>query len=149
MSRLRRRTAGFTYVARMTALAFLLNVLLPFFAVYNVSRAEAAEPYPPSALSAMFGEKLLICTADGFKWVNAADLQNGKETPTPHPEFKCAACYVAAHGIKTPPAVGVAIPQHLAAIHVFIPHFSPPTAIRSTLFLHGRHSRAPPASMIG
>lgn len=83
-------------IARVTLLAFLLNAILPFFAVYNLqdNRAFAAE------MASLFGEKVLICTGDGFKWVSWQELQNGKEKQHNSSHYQCALCYVAAHGLK-------------------------------------------------
>lgn len=73
-------------------IAFLLNVAMPFFAVYQV-------PQTPQIgkLASVFGEKILICSGEGFKWVKLADLQSGKETPRPHANIKCPLCFIARH----------------------------------------------------
>lgn len=97
-----KKAINFRYISLITLLAFLMNVMLPFFAVYDVQQAMAAEAKKSSTeeMSSVFGKKILICTSDGFKLVSIEDLQDGKEQPTPHPEYKCALCYVAAHGTK-------------------------------------------------
>lgn len=73
--------------------ALMLNALLPFFAVHRL-------PANAAHLSSAFGEKILICTGEGFKWVNLADLQSGKEKPKPHANDKCPLCFAAAHGMN-------------------------------------------------
>ena len=75
--------------------AFLIYTLLPFFAVYS-------NPSESKQLSSLFGEKVLICTSDGFKFVSWEDLA-GKDAPKPHNEIKCPLCYFASHGTHYAP----------------------------------------------
>ena len=94
------------HIARIALIAFLLNVMMPFFAVYNVEH-----PSPAKEISSLFGEKVLICTGDGFKWVKWADLESGKEKHAPSSHYKCPLCYLAAHGLKdftAPGTIGLA-----------------------------------------
>lgn len=122
--------------------AFLAHTLTPFFAVYNLSAVTAET----KQLASLFGEKILICTGDGFKWVSLADLQNGKENPKPHPDYKCPLCYVASHGLKavTGKAVAVLHDYGSAATPLFA-YDSPFISSRPALSLH---VRAPPVSFI-
>jgi hypothetical protein len=134
----------YKYVTCVVLLAFLLNLALPFLAVYNVK----AEHSYAKQMSEMFGEKVLICTATGFKWVTWQDLQNGKEDQTPHPDYKCALCYLAAHGLKyvTAPntiAVGYGFLQGNTGVLPYSYH--PPAFHRQSSL----HTRAPPHSIIG
>ncbi len=75
----------------ITLIAFIFNAIVPFFAVYNLptGNAEANE------LSSVFGDKILICTDDGFKLVSLTDLKNGRELPKHSSKYECALCYVA------------------------------------------------------
>lgn len=82
------------HIAYVVLLAFLLNVMVPFFAVYNIEHSA-----PAKEMTTLFGEKVLICTGDGFKWVKWADLQSGKEKHNPS-HYKCPLCYIAAHAFK-------------------------------------------------
>ena len=68
------------------AIAIAFATLLPFFATYSHS----AIPSP------LFGDKILICTGDGFALVNRSDLLAGKAPVKPHPDYACALCYLAA-----------------------------------------------------
>ena len=70
-----------------TITALLFGALLPFFAVYDNDALAAYEP----------DEKVLICTADGFKWLSRAELSD-ENPPREHPQFQCALCYVSAYG---------------------------------------------------
>lgn len=92
-------TARIRTLSLLTTLAFVLNVFLPFFAVYAVPSAQAAEP---GALSSILGEKILICASDGFKWVTWEELQqDGGNHPEPGKKhYECPLCYVSAHGLK-------------------------------------------------
>ena len=79
----------------LTLLAFLVSILLPFAAVYNPSAAQASE-------SSLFGDRILICTIDGFKWVSLDDVGTEQEDhgDSNQKEFECALCYVSAHATK-------------------------------------------------
>lgn len=76
----------------ITLIAFMVNALLPFFALYSVpvqARAFSAPPtssisqprgdeqVSPSAANpaGLFTDKVLICTAQGFKWVSLSELR--------------------------------------------------------------------------
>jgi len=79
------------YFGLILALTIAFSTLLPFFATYNT--------VAPSKLASLLGEKILICTGDGFALVNRADLQSGKAPIKPHKDFVCPLCYVAANGV--------------------------------------------------
>lgn len=84
-------------------LTFLGNVFLPYFAVYNVQQAQA---YEQSGSSSLFGEKILICTVGGFKWVTWNELKQEFELAENVPlepsqqHYECPTCYVSAHATK-------------------------------------------------
>lgn len=128
--------------------AFALNVLLPFFATYNVpAHTNISSAKPTQTMASLFGEKILICTSQGFKLVSWSDLVNGKETPKPHPEYKCPLCYVSAKGCKV--ALTTA---KLVSVGSFNVLYTLPNGYRASLktsaFWHGHFSRAPPSSII-
>ncbi|MCE3232229.1 MAG: hypothetical protein K0R98_486 [Rickettsiaceae bacterium] len=79
------------YIVLITALAFIVNIMLPFYAIYSLPANDTKQ------LSSIFGDKVLICTSDGFKWFSWEDIQSGKEKPKTHEQIKCPVCYVAAH----------------------------------------------------
>lgn len=127
------------HIARIACLAFLLNALLPFFAVYDIPHQSAAKE-----MSSLFGEKVLICTGDGFKLVTWADLESGKEKHNPSSHYKCPLCYVAAHGMKdmvTPDAVTLASIEISASGHAIYDYRLSALTLQSSF-----SSRAPPAS---
>lgn len=83
----------------LTILAFISSAFIPFFAVYDIQSVIAAEKSDNSSYA---GKKILICTADGFKWVAFDALQNEDNN---HPSsnkkhYECPLCYVSAHGLK-------------------------------------------------
>lgn len=82
------------YIA--TLAAFLLYTLLPFFAVYSI-------PAESKQLSSVFGEKVLICTTEGFKFVTWQELADKNNLPKQHPDVKCPLCYFASHGTHYTP----------------------------------------------
>ncbi len=128
-------------IAAVALIAFLLNALLPFFAVYNL-------PSPPSVkqADALFGEKILICTGDGFKWVTWKELLKERRHQSAS-HYKCPLCYLAAHGLKDftqPPAI--AFNATISGGSASIMHsgaFFRPTAVWSPFA-----SRAPPISVV-
>ena len=78
------------------ALAIAFNTLLPFFAFYSdAARVSAA----PSPLASVFGDKIIICTGDGFALVDWKDLLTGKVPIKQHKSYACALCYIAANAI--------------------------------------------------
>lgn len=122
-------------IARIAVLALLLNAFLPFVATYDAERVSAQ-----SQESSFFGGKVLLCTAEGFKWVKVADLQSGK---TPRSHYQCPLCYLAAHGLAhvLPQGINVALSAVFPTLQIagydYRPVFS---------FLTGAHeTRAPPS----
>ena len=78
----------YRFLGLVLAIALLFNTLLPFFATYSMTA-------PPSGPASVFGEKVLICTGQGFKLVNWKDLQAGKTPVGPHKSYVCPLCYIA------------------------------------------------------
>lgn len=90
----------------LAAVALLVHTLLPFYAVYQLP----AQPANASRMAALFGEKVLICTADGFRWVRWEDLLSGKEKPKQHKQYQCPVCYVTANGQGVAPTLAKTVP---------------------------------------
>ena len=109
------------YYSLVVLIAFAINVMLPFFAVYNPSASNTEIQH----LSSVFGESIIICTGDGFKWVKLADLQNGKEKPKPHSDTKCPLCYAASHGLKSMAVASVVITRNYHQIDAPIFTYAP------------------------
>ena len=77
------------FIAYAALVAFAFSLALPFAATYQLPKDHAE-------LASVFGDKLLICTPDGFEWVKLADLAGG-EVPPAHSDYECPACYVSAN----------------------------------------------------
>jgi hypothetical protein len=89
----------------VTLISFLMTVMLPFFAVYNPQLANAGQVQRPNQdISSLFGDKVIICTPDGFKFVSwsdpSGDGSKDQPSPNPHTPFKCPLCVINAHGLK-------------------------------------------------
>lgn len=82
------------HIAYLTLLAFVLSTLLPFFAIYDTGHRSSFKE-----MASLFGEKVLICTGDGFKLVRWADIEKEGNHHKPS-GYQCALCYLAAHGTK-------------------------------------------------
>ncbi len=69
-------------------LLLLVQTLLPFFATYAVSLQG------DKSIDSIFGDKILLCTAEGFRLVDISELD---EHEGESHEYQCPLCYVAAH----------------------------------------------------
>jgi len=131
------------YTPLILIMALLINAVLPFFALYPSNQhAEIALD------SSAFGNKILLCTGEGFKWIKLADLQSGKEKPKPHSGNQCPLCYAARHGLKDMlPSVAINTLPSDRALNPPMPAYEPPFVI----FLQTTplNARAPPSSFIG
>jgi hypothetical protein len=96
-AQIKHRTAFLAAYAAL--LSILLAVLLPFYATYQVSDKQS-----------IFGDKILICTAEGFRWINAGDeLPAGKR-------HECPVCVLqATHYSDAPHSISVAVNHHVSA----------------------------------
>jgi hypothetical protein len=105
-------------IALLAVAALLLHMLLPFYAYYPSPIGQGrpnslSQNQPPAA--ALFGNRVLICTADGFKLINLtegtgeAEQSSGRDPSKPHKPYQCPLCYVAAHGLATPPVTIAAL----------------------------------------
>jgi|GEM_PF-2093848 len=92
------------FLALLTIVAFCVNSLLPFFATYQLPTNLESRQAP---LMSVWG-KVLLCTENGFQWVSLESLKNAHHHEQHPPEhlsssdspYKCAICYLVAHGIK-------------------------------------------------
>ncbi len=111
------------FISCLSAAALLLYTLLPFFAIYQLPAniTTASSPAP-------FGDKILLCTAEGFRLVSWADLVSGKEKPKPHHEYRCPLCYMAAHGQLSKPDLQTG--AITAQLHSFQPVYFYPSSHR-------------------
>lgn len=131
--------------AFLTFVAFLMSVTLPFYVGYTTPQAAAAQTEVSSSTDGTlpFGDEILICTADGFKWVSWQDLQSGKEQQEPHTQYECPLCYVSTHGAKyTVSAQTIAITYHQNVEHTSF--YVPNITMMSQFTGRGFRTRAPP-----
>lgn len=121
-------------IARIALLALLLNAFIPFFATYHAGNVS-----PETQEASLFGDKVLLCTAEGFKWVKIADMQNGK---TPRSHYQCPLCYLAAHGLAHALPHAETVVPHRFALSVTGSGYE---YFPAATLLHGTsESRAPP-----
>lgn len=128
------------HIANVTLTAFLLNAFLPFFAVYDTPKLP-----PAKEMSSLFGDKVLICTGDGFQWVTWEELQK-QGSRHESSRYKCGLCYLAAHGLKdllTPASVTLArVEENGKAVAIRGDHSAALTLALAFA------SRAPPSSFL-
>jgi hypothetical protein len=123
-----------------------MNVLLPFYAVYTLPAANASDSaISTQHLNALFGDKILICTEQGFQWVDVDALEKGEAKPPLHKQLKCPVCYASAFGVKdgiVPLKPVIELRERVAVVQPFIlADESFPPQWRG----HSIASRAPPA----
>ena len=135
--------------------AFLLNVVTPAYALSEFQQAGVEQAYERvseqtgeagfSATASLLGDKILICTGNGFKWISLSDPQDAPPNEV-HPQFKCPLCYVSAHDLKIPlisQVLAIAdVPVLVSAVVYAAPKKSPTSQRISRGFL----TRAPPVT---
>ena len=83
------------WIYHSVIITLILGSLLPFLAAF------------PSTISTLsptsFGDKILICTVDGYQWIDKDDWDKGK-IPAPSNHIKCPVCVLTAFGSTLLPA---------------------------------------------
>lgn len=127
----------------VAAVALLLHALLPFYASYQLPTGGDTKQ-----MSSLFGDRVLLCTAEGFKLVSWEDLLSGKENPKPHKQYQCPLCYVAAHGqgIKPDHSSFVAVP--LPITQHAVPFLLDAETFSSDAHWRKLRTRSPPLSLV-
>lgn len=79
-------------------IAFFTNAILPVFVLAHseISFLKNNKDELPS----IFGNKILICTVEGLKWISWEDLSNDSEIPDKNKNFKCELCYLSSNSFK-------------------------------------------------
>lgn len=126
----------------LAALALLVQTLLPFFALYQPpARMDAAQ------LASVFGEKILICSSQGFRFVTPEELAQSSQHEQTGPQYQCAVCYVSAHAQGIDPSAGV-----LAAASLSTPQaaslLAPDLHVPDETGWRARLTRSPPISFV-
>jgi len=123
-------------IAWSVTLALVFNLLLPFFASYGIGLAQASEQNP-------FGNKVLLCTSEGYKWVSLENLPGQAPAPDSSKHYECPLCFlqldkpVVTH--SEPILFGVA--STLIAVSTAATYVQP---LKIQRLLLGRTTRAPP-----
>jgi len=136
----RRHKRGIVYTM---LLAFVFNLLLPFFASYNLNSAQAASA---DDLSALIGDKVLLCTSTGYKWVSLSELQDEEPVPETGKHYKCPLCYL---HVDKPEAIPSDYPMLLSVSPGYrVSSYSgaPVEDQKTVWLLFGRSTRGPPAT---
>jgi len=124
-------------------LAFAFNLLLPFFASYNLSSAQAASV---NDLSALIGDKVLLCTSTGYKWVSLSELQAEKPVPETGKHYKCPLCYLHVDKLEAIPSDYSMLLSVSSAYQVSTYSGAPVENPKTVCLLFGRSTRAPPTT---
>ncbi|TAE33149.1 MAG: hypothetical protein EAY65_05605 [Alphaproteobacteria bacterium] len=127
----------------VAAVALLLHTLLPFYASYHVPTSSDAQQ-----LSSLFGDKVLLCTADGFKLFNWDDVLSGKEHPKPNTYYKCPLCYVAAHDHAITPNYSSFVSVASLNTHYAFLFSLENTPLSSEVLWRKLRTRSPPFSFV-
>ena len=130
------------FISLFLFFAFVISTLTPFFAVYNLEPENKAIV----ELSKIFGGKILICSSDGFKWVNVVDLEN-ENKHAPNNNYKCPLCYIAANvpSVLLSGAGGKIVSQH-SDVHVQVIYFTYEFILLPANNTVNIQTRAPPLS---
>ena len=108
--------------------SFLINGFLPFYAHANVDNAAVASLVASGVsteeMTALMGEKILICTPRGFRWVGWDELLSGVgaagDAGVPLASMACTLCHVS-----------------VASLHAALPSFAPVMMHQSIAVAHG------------
>ena len=123
-------------------LAFVFNLLLPFFASYSLNSAQAASA---NDLSALIGDKVLLCTSTGYKWVSLSELQNEEPAPETGKHYKCPLCYLHVDKPETIPSDYSMLLSVSSTYQVSTWSGAPVENPKTVRLLFGPSTRAPPA----
>jgi len=124
-------------------LAFVFNLLLPFFASYSLGSAQAASG---NDLSALIGDKVLLCTPTGYKWVSLIEFDGEEPVPETSEHYKCPLCYLQ---LDKPEVIASNYSMLLSvsqAYRVSTWSGAPVENPKTVGFLLGPSTRAPPAT---
>lgn len=129
-------------------LAFLMNAVMPALALGATNSGQASDNTELSQLEKLIGERFLICTPEGVKWVTWAELQdtNIQTDPGSHP--RCALCVLPTFGTAVGYILFDATPFPVLRI-AKVGHFLPiANDAQFDMFrIRGAFSRAPPQSL--
>ena len=103
-----------------TLIVFIANITVPFFYSNHFTQANAAIDSQNHTIETT---RVLICTTEGFKWV---DLETANNSSTNHSSKKdtntCPSCYIASKVISDlsdPNEVSVILPDQIQNINYY------------------------------
>lgn len=147
MTKLKRKNSfRLRRIALIALVAFAVHAVLPYFAVYNSSLLQSSTQ---EDFTTLFGEKILLCTSEGLKWVSWDEInvdlgdEIGHQDTAEH--FQCPICLLASYGLES------AVPEAICASFILpsnlIYAFDSPKqhTLKKRLLLLGSFSRAPPS----
>jgi len=82
----------------MMLLAFLVNAILPSISLASAASNPAENDPTLAALQSVVGDRFLICTPSGNKWVSWDELSGDNTDPSSTPRPQCALCTLPTFG---------------------------------------------------
>lgn len=132
----------------MMLLAFLVNAILPSISLASIASNSAQNDPSIAALQSVVGDRFLICTPSGNKWVSWDELSEGNTDPSSTPRPQCSLCTLPTFG--TTAALigfdGIILPTVLTLETVQVQPVTEEHLIDVFRF-RGAFSRAPPFSL--
>lgn len=122
------------YYATLVLIAFAMNALLP-----SISTAKSAS----EQISSM--NMVLICAADGMKWISLDDLQSGKENPEIQHSLKFPAITSATQLLKDFANLEITEINFATFAYTALVQVKTEKSFQSPKLISGINSRAPPA----
>lgn len=129
------------FLFRLTLIAFLFSAVVPFFAVYELPQTDSQQ----ETLASLFGDKILICTENGFEWMSLADAQGGKLPHKRDSHLKCAMCFVTAKGGSHHQLSPVVLALDVPLGKALRQHFVSSASVVEGIYQRPSAPRAPPA----
>ncbi len=93
---------------------FLVNALLPSLVQASVHSLSQISAQSESST------KILICTAQGYKWVDISELENTDQSEQPKQHFECPLCYSALQPLAVPQPdaeIRLPLPSHVHKVN--------------------------------
>jgi hypothetical protein len=81
-------------------IAFLVMIALlfgSFFSAFTISHEQISNLKNLEQKISLFGEKVLICTANGYEWKTWKEIAQEKNSAKPHDGVKCKLCHANCH----------------------------------------------------
>lgn len=90
-----RTQSWFKNLSFLIAWVFVVNALMPSLVQASVNSFSQTSYLSNSTQE--LSTKILICTAQGYKWVEISELENEDQTQPIKPHYECPLCYSASH----------------------------------------------------